>query len=389
MPALRPDPRLTARLVAAASVSLLAWIAADMLAPREALEWSPQMRAAAGRMHEALDIVRRHHEAAGPPLDLRRDPNRTGMIGPEYSELFTTLGQLEAKRTTTNPDMAALLAHLLDRAGVRRGDTIAVGASGSFPALLVATVAAAEAIGAHPVTILSLGASSYGATDPDFDLLDLHRLLTDDVGIGPAPAAVSLGGARDVGQDFEPATRDRLAARVGASGVPLVREPDLVRNVKRRMEIYLGGPAPVAATRDERPTAGRIAAFVNIGGAEANVGVSPTILGIRPGLVDDLVLPPAGQRGALHEMAERGVRVIHLLNVRALTVRHGLPWDPAPLPEPGTTALRREAPAPEPALWVVAGVWLAALVILFTVPVMIPGAAKTSTLPKELDDVVP
>jgi poly-gamma-glutamate system protein len=28
-----------------------------------------------------------------------------------------------------------------------------------------------------PVTILSLGASSYGATDPDFTLLDIYDIL--------------------------------------------------------------------------------------------------------------------------------------------------------------------------------------------------------------------
>ena len=36
---------------------------------------------------------------------------------------------------------------------------------------------AVEAKGALPVTILSLGASSYGATRPEFHLLDLHLLL--------------------------------------------------------------------------------------------------------------------------------------------------------------------------------------------------------------------
>ncbi|MCK5651870.1 MAG: poly-gamma-glutamate system protein, partial [Gemmatimonadetes bacterium] len=152
------DGRLTRRIVAAAVVSLVAWVALESLSPRPTVTWSEEMHDAAGRMWEAIAVIAGHHGTVGIRIDEAIDPNRTGLIGPEYTELFTTLGQLEAKRTTTNPDVSALLVHLLRRAGVTSGDTIAVGASASFPALMIATVTAAEAMGAHPVAILSLGA---------------------------------------------------------------------------------------------------------------------------------------------------------------------------------------------------------------------------------------
>lgn len=310
-------------------------------------------------MRKGIDVIAGYHDSAGVEIDETVDPNRTGLIGPEYTELFTTLGQLEAKRTTTNPDTAALMAHLLRRAGVAPGDTIAVGASASFPALLIATLAAAEAVGAHPVAIISLGASSFGATRPDLDLLRIYQLLLGAGVIATPPAAISLGGEGDVGADFEPAFREALLERVRRSDVPLVEEPALRENVARRMAIYL---------RTGEAGAGRIAAFVNIGGNEANLGKSPMVLDVAPGLNEGIPLPAEAERGVLYEMSARGVPVIHLLHVRGLARNHGLPWDPVPLPEPGTTALTRRAGGGGWPFWLVIGGYFATLLIIVVVP---------------------
>ena len=55
----------------------------------------------------------------------------------------TNTGSLEAKRTTLNPNWAAVVVQLLFDAGVERGGTIAIGVSGSFPALNLAAFSAA------------------------------------------------------------------------------------------------------------------------------------------------------------------------------------------------------------------------------------------------------
>jgi len=346
-PAPDVDARLRAPVVAAAAVSLAAWLALEVVSPRPTLEWSAAMEAAATGMAEAVAVTGAFVEAEGLAVAPELDPNGTGLVGPAYGELFTTLGHLEAKRTTTNPDVAAVLAHLLGEAGVGPGDTVAVGASGSFPALLVATLTAAEALGAHPRAILSLGASSHGATRPDFDLLHLHELLLERNVVHAPPVAVSPGGHRDRGEDFEPDVRDRLLERLSRGAYPVIHERDLRASVARRMELYAGGAPP--------------AAFVNIGGADANVGTDPSILGVPPGRVDSLPLPRPEHRGVLHEMAALGVPVIHLLDIRQLALQHGLPWDPVPLPEPGATRLTRSLPERSGAFWAVSAVWLAAL----------------------------
>jgi poly-gamma-glutamate system protein len=336
LPGPAADPRLTRLLVAAAALSLVAWALLYLVSPRPPLAWSGEMRDAAARMEAAIAAVGREVADRGLGVGVALDPNGTGLVGPANGELFTTLGHLEAKRTTTVPDLAGLLVHLLQRAGVERGDTIAVGASGSFPALLLATAAAAAALDAHPVVILSLGASSYGATRAELDLLQYHDMIRGLGLLAAAPAAISLGGAGDVGADLEPAVRDRLRDRVRESGAPLVHEPDLLRNVARRMTLYTGTPRG-----DDGP--GRVTAFVNIGGNTANIGTSPLVLNVPAGLVAALVLPPSHQRGVIHDMARGDTPILHLLHIRGLAARHGLPWDPVPLPIAGSSRLRDDA----------------------------------------------
>jgi poly-gamma-glutamate system protein len=362
-------------------LSVVAWSLLRLLAPGPAIPWTPEMMEAAGRMQEALSVVAGQCREAGIPLEPLADPNATCLVGPEMGELFTTLGQVEAKRTTLMPDMAGLLVHLLQEAGVVRGDTVAVGASGSFPGLLVATVAAVEVLGAHPLTVLSLGASSFGATRAEFHLLHLHELLREAEVFSAPAAAVSLGGSRDAGIQFEPRVRDGLVREVEERGLPLLLEDDLAASVAGRMELYLGVapgaegggdppggavPGPGGGTMAPgEPGAGRVAAFVNIGGSDTNMGRSPGILSVPPGLVKDVRLPPVEEWGVLHAMAARGVPVIHLLHIRGLAMRYGLPWDPLPLPAPGSTPIRDESRGKGWVFWLLTAIYLGALALVF------------------------
>ena len=358
------QPEVRVRFIWAGGMSLLAWALLGMMAPGASIPWTETMGAAAKDMSSSLAAVARFCEETSIPMELGLDPNRTCLVGPEHTELFTSLGQLEAKRTTTAPDFAGLLAHLLSEADVGEGDRVAVGASGSFPALLVATLAAVKAMGAEPVTILSLGASSFGATRPGFHLLDIYGVLEDQGLVSGPPAAVSLGGAGDTGGEFDATFRRDLLQEVQESGVPVLQSADLPGNVVERMALY-GVPAH---QRDPGRLAG-VAAFVNIGGAEANLGISPKVLNVPPGLVrtgsgGSIDLPPEDQRGVLFEMLSRGVPVIHLLHVRGLVLRYGLPWDPLPLPEAGSTRLKDAQKGKNLPFWLLTAAYLGGLVLV-------------------------
>jgi poly-gamma-glutamate system protein len=319
-----PKTRLNIIVTAAGLVSLGVYALLQVYAPPRRLAYSDQMLEAARIMAKAVALIGSHCDRRGIPIDESIDPNHTGLVGPEHSELATTLGNLEAKRTTTNPNVAGLVVHLLHQAGVARGNTIAVGCSASFPALMVATLAAAKAMDVRPIVILSLGASSYGGTRMDFNLLDIYELLLRDTVFGFPPAAVSLGGERDVAAELEEDARQRLIRRIEESGVTYIHEPGLEQNVSRRMRIY-----------QESSGGAGIAAFINIGGSYANLGTSELALALKPGLNVRMKIPAKPERGVLFEMAARGIPCVHLLHIQGLATKYGLPWDPVPLPSPG------------------------------------------------------
>jgi len=304
-----------------ASLSLVFFLLAHFL------PWKPEeleiMLSAATQMQAAINYIRSCREERGLPFDLEADPNQTGLIGLKSSVLTTTLGQLEAKRTTTNPDFAGLIVYLLRQAGVKKGEAVAIGGSSSFPALIVASLAACKALEIAPLYIVSLGASQWGANDPRFTWLDIQDCLEEARWLPERPIAVSLGGARDNGSGMEPEGKERLLGKISEKGLKLINEPDLEKNVNFRLNLYEAGAGGK-----------RIGAFINIGGGWANMGESEEILRLPPGL--NIIDRTAKQfQGVVWEMGRRRIPVIHLLYIKGLAERYGLPWDPEPLPQPG------------------------------------------------------
>ena len=325
-----------------------------------------EMAAAARLMAAATAAVKDCRAAKNIPLDRAADPNATGLIGLESSAITTSLGGLEAKRTTTNPNFAALVASLLHDAGVRRGDAVAVGASSSFPALIIAALSAVEAVGAESLVISSLGSSEWGANVPEFTWLEMEECLRDGGFIRFAPIARTVGGEEDVGQGMDPFGRSLLASRIRAGDAFFLEVPDLERNVALRMETY-------RKSAGARP----IKAFINIGGSWANIGTNAEVLKLRPGLARRVFIPPPAERGVLQAMAARRVPVIHLLNIRGLCDRYGLPWDPRPLPSPGEGRFFRQAGART-----LPGAVLTAVYILAMLLTLLPGCRQGAESPE-------
>jgi poly-gamma-glutamate system protein len=316
-----------APVYAAAILSLLFVLAAALLSLRET-GLRRNMVEASRLMARAESAVRNCRALKGMAIDPGIDLDRTGLIGLETSPITTSLGSLGAKRTSANPNFAGLLVDVFRRAGLKKGDTIAVGASGSFPALIIATLSAAQVAGLRTLMISSLGASQWGANIPDFTWLDMEACLQGAGVLDVGSIAVAIGGDEDVGKDMSLEARAALKARILESGLPFLDEPELEANVATRLLVY------------EKAAAGRpVRAFVNIGGSWADIGTNAEVLKLKPGLLRDVFLPPPRERGVLQAMASRRVPVIHLLNVRGLCERYGLPWDPSPLPKPGEGAL--------------------------------------------------
>lgn len=338
-----------------AVISLAAFALVRLLSKDDRPQLDQVSRIASIQMERAMNVLHGEFVSRGLQFDQVADPNHTGLIGVEYSEMVTTLGSAEAKRSTTNPNIAGAIVRMLDEAGVVYGDTIAVGCSGSFPALAVATLCAARAFGAHPLMIVSLGSSSYGADRTDWTILDilegLHKKGLTDV----RPAAVSLGGADDVGYDFESETSRLLNDRIKLSGLPFLSEPNLQKNVAERMRIYTGPDG----TR-------KIAAFINVGGNYADLGTDPIVLKLEPGVNRQIAMPAKEEHsGVVFAMAKRHIPVIHLLHIKGLVLKYGLPWDPIPLPSADGAEVSQSHSAPGAIVIAVTVLYFSLVILIF------------------------
>jgi poly-gamma-glutamate system protein len=279
---------------------------------------------AARRAALAYDAVRRHRLMEGAVLDLVNDPAGTGLIGPEFSLITNAQGVLGSKLTTLNPNWAGVIVGYLRRAGLKPGDPVAVALSGSFPGLNICVFAALETLELSPVVVTSLGASMWGATDPDFTWLDMERLFAEENIFHITSAAASYGGGDDMGQGLSPEGRERLHRAIARNKVEFLGSENIEDAITKRMAYY------VEAQRGRRAKA-----FINVGGGVASLGTSRNKVLIPEGLSFDLATHNFPRKGVMVLMAERGIPIIHMLNMQKLAREVGLPVAPDYRPQPG------------------------------------------------------
>lgn len=278
---------------------------------------------AARRMQACMERVAEYKRELELPVS-QEDWHQTGMIGDPFTPITTTLGAIEAKRTSANSDMAAMVVQMLNEAGVGAGDTVGAGFSGSFPALDLAVLAACDAMGVHCVYIASVGSSTYGGNQPELTMPDMVCRLAQEGLVSTYPAAITPGGAKDCGTDMDPQTLDEILARLAGYEIPIWSIPDFEENLEQRMARY--------------SDLGPITCFIGVGGNLTTQGRGEQDLGqgvLRPDR-GGLVTPDSG---LLQRYSGQGLPVIYLLNMKKLTAEYGLPYDPQTLPEMGTSAV--------------------------------------------------
>jgi hypothetical protein len=323
--------------------------------------------AAARLAQDAFAVVKAARIDIGPPIDRTIDPSESGLIGLPMSPVTSVWGEVAAKQTSVNPNFAAVIVDLLKESGVREGDTVSVGVSGSFPALNICTYAACETLKLRPLVISSASASQWGANVPALLWPDMERLLRrrgkrvpilDDSGEPVLDAdgnptyretglftiksiACSIGGVQDrgVGLDEEGlALVNNSIQRNGltpfrADAPPIPAEGDVVANIA----------ADFKANIDERMALYQdaaegmpIKAYINVGGGTVSVGKNIGKLMFKPGVN---LRPPRHVRdvdGVMPRYINGGVPVIHVVHVNTLAARYTMPLEPATAPPLGT-----------------------------------------------------
>lgn len=286
-------------------------------------------------------------------IDNINDPNDTRIIGSQFSEITSGRGSLPVKLSTTNPNFAAMVVQLILDAGLKSGDHIAVCATGSFPALNIATVAAAEALGLEVSLITSTTSSSWGANNPNFTYVDMQQYLFAKSLMNTYILAGSIGANNDIGKTLSPEGRRLAKEAILRNDIPFLAGENLQENIDLRMHYF---------SRQEKALDKPIKLYINVGGGVASLGSSENADQLPSGLVQELKLAQfPDKRGVVFEMAAKRTPVINLLHLSRLMERYDLPIDPSPIPSPGEgklyQALRYDL------AWVFAS--LASLVLLF------------------------
>lgn len=283
-----------------------------------------EKRRAAVYMRDAMASIRDFRVRNLEPIDPEVDPTGSGMVGLLISPITSNTGSLEAKQTTINPNWAAVLVHLMKRAGVKRGDTIGVGFSGSFPALNIAVLAASQALGLHPVIISSVSASMWGANHPKLTWLHMEKLLRERHILPFRSEAVSLGGQGDRGLGLSKHGQALLRKAVEESNVPLIFSADPKENLELRIDRYREAASEQAYSL-----------YVNVGGGTISVGTAVGKKLFRPGLTKRPSAQALEIESAMSHFARDGIPIIHMRQIVDLAQRYGLPVTPTRMPTIG------------------------------------------------------
>lgn len=274
-----------------------------------------QVKVRASRlMQRGMDILRDEYLARGLQVDPDIDANLAGIIGLPSSGITTVTGSLRDKVLSTNTDMAALIVELLMKAGVKKGDTVAIGETGSFPALNLAAVVAVENLGATPAVISSVGASNWGATNPEFTWLDMEKILAERGIIHVRSVSVSLGGSDDKGMGMTPEGLQQAHQTIARNRIPLTTHSStggLEEAVMNRVQIYKSN------------VSGPVKAYINIGGGIVSLGLLEERQ-LPPGLTISTRADILNTRSVGLYFLSQKVPVINLDNIGRIAARYGI-----------------------------------------------------------------
>lgn len=289
----------------------------------------------------AFKMLKEEFLKRGGEIDPVNDPGETGLVGVRISPITTGEGNLTAKITSINPNFSALFIEFFKKLKLKKGDYIAIGMTGSFPALNISAIIASQTLGLKPIIITSVGSSSWGANIPFWTYLDMENFLYKRGIIKYRTIAASMGGGDDIGRGLDEDGRNLIKKAIERNKIKIfINEIPLERAIEKRMEIY------------DSLSRGKIKLFVNIGGGIANFGVSDLFYYLKPGLnypyerrIDFKTLPV---KGVVVRFLEKGIPVLNMHNIVKIAKRHKMPVSPAVIPEPaeGKLFFREKYPIP-------------------------------------------
>lgn len=220
---------------------------------------------AAELTEKAFNLTQRYFMSKGYLCRTMGDVSCTGLIGLSMTEITTDSGDLYAKRSSVNPNMAAIFVSWLSQLNLKEGDTVALQETGSYPALDIAMLSAIKTLKLKPLIIFSAGASQFGANRPGFTWPDIYKNLVEKGIFDYDVIGITLGGSHDNGYGMTPCAILKLNDAIKRNDFKVINIPykdSTNTSVAKRLEMY-----KEAAGEDS------IKAYVNVGGNMASIGL--------------------------------------------------------------------------------------------------------------------
>lgn len=259
--------------------------------------------AAANLMQQYIEVLQTEIKARGLEIDPINDPFQTGLIGARFSPITTDRGLLSEKQAAINPNIAAIFVEELSR--LKPGDKVAIGITGSNPAVNLALYAALTTLKLDPKIIVSLSSASYGANREELTWLDMEAILKEKGLLDFGCNYASIGGSEDRGIGLTENGLNALKDAMKRNNVEMILGSTLEESVDLHMQAY------DQMLEDQ----GRYRLFVNIGAGLANVGSGPNARLIPEGLNTKLAERNFEKEGVIMKMAKMNVPVLHIRRI--------------------------------------------------------------------------
>ena len=281
---------------------------------------------------KAMDAIKEYKKDNGIPLS-SEDVLETGMIGTgSKTTITTTEGVIEAKRTSCNPEWAAVIVRIIYKAGLKEGDEVGMIFSGSFPALNICAMAASQVCGLKSSIMASIGASYYGANQTECTFFDMSNYLFDLGIMNKKVDYFSLGGADDIGYTFKEPFRTEIIERINSSSSEFIYEEDYRKNIDGRLKIL----------NENVPD---MKLMINCGGTIVAYGQGLNVFsetGYFKGYknrrtLNEVINNRGDNYGLLQCVRLMGVDVFSMKDLKTLSEAYGIPYDPSTMPEIGTS----------------------------------------------------
>ncbi|HOD17882.1 MAG TPA: poly-gamma-glutamate system protein [Candidatus Cloacimonadota bacterium] len=321
----RPSLKSNRSLIGLFILSIILFAIAQYSYRNIQAEYYEEKLQAAQLMNRFIETIRTELKSSGFQFDPINDPYATGLIGTKLSTITTSKGVLSEKQTALNPNLAAAYIQQLKDAGVKEGDYVAVGITGSNPGANLALYAAMSVLKVKPVIITALSSSMFGANRDNFTWLDIESILKKHNLIDFSSAYASLGGREDLGIGLSDSGIQYLKDAMSRNHVPLLSSSNLQENIDLRMKAY----------QEMLPAGEKYKLFINIGGSLANVGSNVNARLIPEGINRKLAEKNFEQQGVMMFFAKKNIPVLHNLRILNLAQKYDLPIAPETLPKPG------------------------------------------------------